>query len=85
VAAATGRPSDHPGDLLKLYIYGYLYRWRSSRRLEQGTQRNVELLWLRKKLWPHYKTIAHFRRDHLKPLREVWRAFESSKNVIPAT
>jgi transposase len=75
VAAATGRPSYHPGDLLKLCIYGYLYRLRSSRRLEQETQRNVELMWLLKKLRPDHKTIANFRRDHLKPLREVCRAF----------
>jgi len=74
VAAATGRPSDHPGDLLTLYIDGYLYRLRSSRRLEQETPRNVELMWLRKKLRPDHKTIANFRRDHLKPLREVCRA-----------
>jgi transposase len=74
VAAATGRPSYHPGDLLKLYIYGYLYRLRSSRRLEQETQRNVERMWLLKKLRPDHKTIANFRRDHLKPLREVCRA-----------
>lgn len=73
VAAATGRPSYQPGDLLKLYIYGYLYRLRSSRRLEQETQRNVELMWLLKKLRPDHKTIANFRRDHLKPLREVCR------------
>jgi transposase len=75
VAAATGRPSYQPGDLLKLYIYGYLYRLRSSRRLEQETQRNVELMWLLKKLRPDHKTIANFRRDHLKPLREVCRTF----------
>jgi transposase len=75
VAAATRRPSYHPGDLLKLYIYGYLYRLRSSRRLEQETQRNVELMRLLKKLRPDHKTIANFRRDHCNPLREVCRAF----------
>ena len=75
VATATGRPSYQPGDLLKLYIYGYLYRLRSSRRLEQEIQRNVELMWLLKKLRPDHKTIANFRRDHLQPLREVCRTF----------
>jgi transposase len=75
VAAATGRPSYHPGDLLTLSIYGYLYRLRSSRRLEQETQRNIALMWRRKKLRPDHNTIANFRRDHLKPLREVCRAF----------
>src|SRR5262249_13578179 len=75
VAAATGRPGYHPGDLLKLYIYGSLYRLRSSRRPEQETQRNVELMWLLKKLRPDHQTIANFRRDPLKPLREVCRAF----------
>jgi transposase len=73
VAAATGRPSYQPGNLLKLYIYGYLYRLRSSRRLEQETQRNVELMWLLKKLRPDHTTIANFRRAHLKPRREVCR------------
>jgi transposase len=75
VAAATGRPSSQPGDLLKLDIYGYLYRLRSSRRLAQETQRNVALMWLLKKLRPDHKTSANCRRDHLKPLREVCRTF----------
>ena len=74
-AAATGRPAYHPGDLLKLYLYGYLYRLRSSRRLERETHRNVELLWLLKKLRPDHKTIAKFRRDNLNPMRQVCRAF----------
>src|SRR5919106_6965358 len=73
--AATGRPSYHPGDLLKLYIYGYLYRLRSSRRLEQETHRNVELMWLLKKLRPDHKTIADFRQHNLASLRQVCRAF----------
>jgi transposase len=75
VAAATGRPSYHPGDLRTLYIDGDLYRLRSSRRLEQETPRNVELMWLLKKLRPAHQTIANVRRDHLKPRREVCRAF----------
>lgn len=74
-AAATGRPAYHPGDLLKLYLYGYLYRLRSSRRLEQETHRNIELLWLLKKLRPDHKTIAKFRRDNLNAMRQVCRAF----------
>jgi transposase len=73
VAAATGRPSDHPGDLLKLYIDGDLYRLRSSRRLAQETQRHVELMWLLKKLRPDHQTLANCRRDHLNPLRDVCR------------
>lgn len=75
VPAATGRPGYAPGDLLKLYLYGYLYRLRSSRRLEQETQRNVELLWLLKKLRPDHKTIANFRKNNLEPLRQVCRTF----------
>jgi transposase len=73
--AATGRPAYDPADLLKLYIYGYLYRLRSSRRLEQETHRNVELMWLLKKLRPDHKTIADFRKHNLKPLRQVCREF----------
>jgi transposase len=71
--AAPGRPAYHPADLLKLYIYGYLYRLRSSRRLEQETHRNVELRWLLKKLRPDHKTIADFRKNNLVPLRQVCR------------
>jgi len=62
--AATGRPAYHPGTLLKLYIYGYLNRVRSSRRLEREAQRNVELMWLTGKLMPDHKTIADFRKDN---------------------
>jgi len=71
--APTGRPAYHPADLLQLYIYGYLSRLRSSRRLEQEPHRNVELLWLFKKLRPEHKTIADFRKNNLKPLRQVCR------------
>jgi transposase len=73
--AATGRPAYHPADRLKLYIYGYLYRLRSSRRLEQETHRNVELIWLLKTLRPDHKTIADFRKNNLAPLRQVCREF----------
>jgi transposase len=75
VAAAPGRPSSQPGDLLKRDMYGYLDRLRSSRRLEQETQRNVELMWLLTQLRPAPKTLANFRRDHLTPRREVCRPF----------
>lgn len=64
VASHTGRPAYHPGDLLKLYIYGYLNRIRSSRLLERETQRNVEVMWLLKQLTPDFKTIADFRKDN---------------------
>jgi transposase len=62
--AATGRPAYHPAMLLKLYIYGYLNRTPSSRRLEREAGRNVELMWLTGKLAPDHKTIANFRKDH---------------------
>lgn len=73
VPAATGRPGSAPGDLLKLSIYGSLYRLRSSRRLEPETHRNSALLWLLKTLQPAHKTIADFRKHHLKPRRQVCR------------
>jgi transposase len=73
--APTGRPAYSPGDLLKLYIYGYMNRIRSSRRLEKETYRNVELLWLLRKLHPDFKTIADFRKDNAKAFKQVFRAF----------
>ena len=72
---ATGRPPYHPSVLLKLYIYGYLNRIRSSRRLEQESHRNVEVIWLTRRLMPDHKTIANFRRDNRKAIRDVCRAF----------
>ena len=75
VPAETGRPGYDPGDLLRLYLYGYLHRIRSSRRLEQETQRNVELMWLLRRLTPDFKTIADFRRDHPQALKGVGREF----------
>ncbi len=62
--AVTGRPGYHPGLLLKLYIYGYLNRVQSSRRLEREAQHNVEVMWLTGHLVPDFKTIADFRRDN---------------------
>jgi transposase len=75
VPAATGRPSYHPAILLKLYIYGYLNRIQSSRRLEREAQRNVELMWLAERLTPDFKTIADFRRDNGQAIRNVCRQF----------
>src|SRR6186997_2090361 len=61
---ATGRPAYHPATLLKIYVYGYLNRVQSSRRLERECQRNIELMWLTGRLAPDFKTIADFRRDN---------------------
>jgi len=73
--ADTGRPPYDPAVLLKLYLYGYLHRVRSSRMLEAECQRNVEVLWLLGKLAPDFKTIADFRKDNLQPLKAVARQF----------
>jgi transposase len=73
--AATGRPAYHPAVLLKIYIYGYLNRIQSSRRLEREAQRNVELMWLTGRLAPDFKTIADFRRDNGAGIRNVCRRF----------
>ena len=72
---ATGRPGYAPADLLKLYIYGYLNRTRSSRRLEAETHRNIEVIWLLRHLKPDFKTIADFRRDNRQAFRPVFRQF----------
>lgn len=72
---ATGRPAYHPATLLKIYIYGYLNRIQSSRRLERETQRNVELMWLTGRLSPDFKTIADFRKDNGKGIKRVCREF----------
>ena len=73
--AETGRPAYQPGDLLKLYIYGYLQGIRSSRKLETESKRNVELMWLLGKLSPDHKTIADFRRDNRTAFKQVFRNF----------
>jgi transposase len=75
IAKATGRPGYDPQDRLKLYIYGYLNRVRSSRRLEAETHRNIEVIWLLRHLKPDYKTIADFRRDNRHAFRSVFRQF----------
>lgn len=73
--ATTGRPGYNPADLLKLYIYGYLNRVRSSRMLEREAGRNVEVMWLLCKLTPDFKTIADFRKDNLAAIKAVCREF----------
>jgi transposase len=73
--AATGRPAYHPSTLLKIYLYGYLNRIQSSRRLEREAQRNIELMWLVGRLAPDFKTIADFRRDNGAAIRAVCGQF----------
>ena len=73
--ACTGRPSYHPCVMLKVYLYGYLNKIPSSRRLERECQRNVELMWLTGRLAPDFKTIADFRRDNSEGIRNVCRRF----------
>jgi len=75
VNPSLGRPPYHPKDMLKLYLYGYLNRVRSSRRLEQEAIRNLEVIWLIRKLKPDFKTIADFRKDNKKALKKVFRDF----------
>src|SRR5690349_19953740 len=71
----TGRPSYHPSTILKLYIYGYINRIPSSRRLERECQRNIELIWLTGRVAPDFKTISYFRKDNGKAIREVCHEF----------
>lgn len=75
VPEATGRPAYHPATLLKIYLYGYLNRIQSSRRLERETQRNIELMWLTGRLMPDFKTIADFRRDNGRAIRAACAQF----------
>src|SRR5699024_946421 len=75
VAQATDRPGYHPATRLKIYIYGYLNRVQSSRRLERECQRNIELMWLTGRLAPDFKTIADFRKDNGSAIRRVCREF----------
>ena len=70
----NGRPAYHPTDLLKLYIYGYLNKMRSSRDLEKACKRNIEVMWLLKSLHPDHNTISNFRRDNPKAIKKVFRA-----------
>src|SRR5499427_6799076 len=71
----TGRPSYHLGMMLKIYIFGYLNRIPSSRRMERECQRNIEMIWLTRQLAPDFKTIADFRKDNGNAIREVCREF----------
>ena len=80
--AATGRPAYHPGTLLKIYIYGYLNRLPSSRRLERESQRNIELLWLLHRVSPDHKTIAEFRRRNKKALAQVLRQLSALHDLL---
>lgn len=72
---STGRKPYHPGDLLKLYLYGYLHRIRSSRGLEKETRRNVEVMWLIKRLTPDFKTIADFRKENSEAVQNTFKHF----------
>ncbi|MBP2154237.1 transposase [Erwinia rhapontici] len=74
-AKQTGRPGYHPATMLKLYIYGYLNRIQSSRRLEKEAHRNIELMWLLERLTPDFKTIADFRKNNGEGIRNACRAF----------
>lgn len=74
-AAKEGRPGYDPRDMLKLYMYGYLNHVRSSRRLQKEAARNVEVMWLLKKIVPDFRCIADFRKDNAKAIREVFKAF----------
>lgn len=75
IAAATGRPGYHPGDMLRLYIWGYLNQLRSSRQLERACQRDLEALWLMRRMTPDYRTIAAFRHDNPEAIVSVSAAF----------
>ncbi len=75
VPQETGRPAYHPSVMLKIYLYGYLNRVHSSRRLERECQRNVELMWLTGRLAPDFKTIANFRKDNGQGVRRVCKEF----------
>ena len=72
VPTEIGRPAYNPATMLKLYIYGYLNRIQSSRRLEREAGRNVELMWLLRRLAPDFKTIADFRKDNTTAIKSVW-------------
>ncbi len=72
---ATGRPAYHPATMLKIYLYGYLNRIQSSRRLEQEARRNLELMWLVGRLAPDFKTLADFRAENTVAIKNVWREF----------
>ena len=82
--ALTGRPAYSPATLLKIYVYGYLNRVQSSRRLEAEAQRNLELIWLTGRLAPDFKTIADFRRDNGEAIRKVCKEFVLLHDLVGA-
>lgn len=77
VSAPTGRPGYHPGDMLRLYIWGYLNQLRSSRQLERACQRDLEAIWLMRRMTPDYRTIAAFRHDNPEAIIRTGAAFIS--------
>jgi transposase len=89
----NGRPAYHPADLLRLFIYGYLNKIRSSRDLEKECKRNIEVMWLLKGLKPDHNTIANFRRDNPKAIKKVFRVTVQiakhfdliAENLLPET
>ena len=70
-----GRPSYDPYDLLKLFVYGYLNQVRSSRKLERECHRNLEVVWMMKKLTPDFKTISNFRKENIDCIKSVFKEF----------
>jgi len=78
----NGRPAYRPADLLKLFIYGYLNRIRSSRQLEKQCKMNLEVMWLMKGLVPDHNTIANFRKDNPKAIRKVFHATVSLAKIL---
>jgi len=80
--AVTGRPGYHPSALLKLYIYGYLNRIQSSRRLEREAQHNLEVIWLIRRLTPDDKTIADFRKDNGLAIKKVCSRFDRNASLM---
>jgi len=79
---STGRPPYSPTDLLKLYIYGYLNHIRSSRCLEKECKRNIELMWLLKKLAPDFKTIADFRKDNKEAIKKICLSADRQAGIL---
>jgi len=84
ITAFTGRPPYKPADLIKLYVYGYLNRIRSSRSLEKECYRNIEVMWLLRKLRPDFKTISDFRKDNKSALKGVFKESED-RNMLQCT
>lgn len=78
----NGRPAYHSSDLLKLYIYGYLNKIRSSRDLEKSCKRNIEVMWLLKNLQPDHNTISNFRKDNPKAIKKFLELLFPSPNIL---